>query len=87
MALIMKYVYHIIYLKLVQSVYSVAMYMHKDSITCNLFVYRLIKEMYLIVPHVERLQDTRKSLQQTIHDACTVKIISYIRGCQLHHSL
>ena len=41
-------------------------------------VYRLIKEMYLIVPHVERLVDIRKSLQQTIHDACTVRTISLI---------
>ena len=38
-----------------------------------LTVCRLVKEMYLIVPHVERLEDTRKSLQQTINDTCMVR--------------
>ena len=30
------------------------------------------------MPYVERLQDTKKNLQHTVHDACTVRIISYI---------
>ena len=44
-----------------------------------LYIRRLIKEMYLIVPHVERLEDTRKNLQQTVYDACTVNTMSLIR--------
>ena len=30
--------------------------------------------MYTIMPHVERLDDTRKSIQHTVHDACMVRI-------------
>ena len=34
---------------------------------------RLIKEMYTIVPHVERLEDDRKCLKTTVQDACVVR--------------
>ena len=32
----------------------------------------LVKEMYAIALHVERLDDNRKSLKGTVHDACVV---------------
>jgi len=38
--------------------------------------YRLIKEIYNIKPHVERLEGSRKKLKDTVHDACKV-VFSY----------
>ena len=32
----------------------------------------LVKEMYTIASHVERLDDNRKSLKDTVHSACVV---------------
>ena len=48
------------------------------SVRLSVLMFRLIKEMYSIVPHVERLEDIRKSLQQTVHDACAVKTVMFI---------
>jgi len=41
-----------------------------------LFVFhRLFKEMYTIAPHVERLEDSRKSLHATVLVSCQVRRI------------
>ena len=34
--------------------------------------YSLVKEMYTIKPHVEGLDECRKCLKDTIHNACVV---------------
>ena len=33
---------------------------------------RLIKEMYMITPHVKRLEEHRRNLKATLQDACVV---------------
>ncbi|XP_065899172.1 protein unc-13 homolog D-like [Dysidea avara] len=42
----------------------------EDSIDYLVLHVELIKEMYSITPHVERLEDSRKSIKHTMRDAC-----------------